>query len=115
MPDRYAGVDESTASRHEAWQVALDRIELDLIRAERALEAGTGLARLDEWEVPEYYGPIPASLRPRAEEILARQAHAVRRISERLGATAQHQAIVDNAARLTSRSPDQAVYVDVTA
>jgi hypothetical protein len=115
VPDAYPSLGESTASRHEAWQVALDRVELDLIRAERAVEAGTGLARLDEWRVPDYYGPIPVSLRPRAEEILARQRLALRRITEQLGVTAQHQAIVDSASRLSGRTSDLAVYVDVSA
>jgi len=115
VTDPYAGLADPTASRHEAWQVALDRIELDLIRAERALAAGTGLARLDEWQVPDYYGPIPVSMRPRAEEILARQQQALRRISEQLGVNAQHQAIVDSASRLSARTSDQAIYVDVSA
>ena len=103
------------ASRHEAWEVALDRVELDLIRAERAVESGTGLARIDDWQVPDYYGPIPVSLRPRAEEILARQQRALRRISEQLSSTAQTQALVDGVARLSPRGSDQPVYVDVNA
>ncbi len=115
MSDTYGAPEEPTASRHEAWEVALDRVELDLIRTEQAIEAGTGLARLDQWHVPDYYGPIPVSLRPRAEEILARQQRAVRRISEQLGATLQTQALVDDVARLSTRGSDQAVYVDVNA
>ena len=106
---------ESRAARHEAWEVALDRIELDLIRAERAVEAGVGLATFDQWHVPDYYGPIPVSLRPRAEDILARQRHAMRGIANLLGVTAQHQSLVDGVARVTTRTPDMAVYVDVSA
>jgi hypothetical protein len=115
VPDPYAALGESTAARHEAWEVALDRIELDLIRAERALEVGSGLARVDEWVVPDYYGPIPISLRPRATEILARQQQTVRRLSEQLGINSQHQAIVDGVTSLNGRSSDLAVYVDVSA
>jgi len=115
MADPYAGLGECTASRHEAWEVALDRVELDLIRAERAVAIGPGLARLDEWRVPDYYGPIPAALRPRAEEILARQQQTVRRISEQLGVNVQHQAIVDGVSALSGLSSDRAVYVDVNA
>ncbi|HCB04003.1 MAG TPA: hypothetical protein PLZ93_13670 [Nocardioides sp.] len=111
----YSAAADSAASRHEAWQVALDRIELDLIRAERALDTGTGLARLDEWEVPDYYGPIPVSLRPRAEEILARQRQTVRRLSEQLGVNAQHQAFVGGASTHSAPTADVAIYVDVNA
>ena len=62
--------DDARTCRQEAWQVALDRIELDVIRAERALETD-GVMRVDEWTVPDDYGPIPVSLRGRAEDILA--------------------------------------------
>jgi hypothetical protein len=115
VAEPFSGPTEATASRHEAWEVALDRIELDLIRAEQAMAHGTGLARLDEWRVPEYYGPIPVVLRPRAEEILERQRRMVRQISEQLNITVQHQSIVDGAARLSSQASDLAVYIDVNA
>ncbi len=94
---------ESMASRHEAWEVALDRIELDLIRAEQAMAKGAGLDRIDEWRVPDYYGPIPLSLRPRAEEILARQRQVVQQIADRLNVTVQHQSILDGVGQLTTR------------
>jgi hypothetical protein len=113
VPEPYAALAETT-SRYQAWEVALDRIELDLIRAERAVAAGTGVPRLDEWHVPDYYGPIPVALRPRAEEILARQRVSLRRIGEQLGVTAAHQALVESASRRASGS-DVAVYVDVSA
>ena len=115
MPDPFPALADATATRYEAWEVALDRVELDLIRAERALALGTGLSRVDEWQVPDYYGPIPVALRPRAEEILARQQRTARRLSEQLGVTAQHQAIVDSASMLSDRTSDRAVYVDVSA
>ena len=115
MTDPYAGLGETMASRHEAWEVALDRVELDLVRAERALEKGAGPVRLDEWRVPDYYGPIPVSLRPRAEQILERQRRAIRHIAEQLGVTAQHQALVDGVTSLSTRGSEQAVYVDVNA
>jgi hypothetical protein len=115
VSDPYSVLGDAATARHEAWEVALDRVELDLIRAERALALGTGLARVDEWEVPDYYGPIPVALRSRAEEILARQQRTARQLSDQLGVTAQHQAIVDSASMLSDRSSDRAVYVDVSA
>ena len=115
MPEPRATLVETVDPRHEAWEVALDRIELDLVRAERAIESGAGLARVDVWREPDYYGPIPVSLRSRAEEILARQQRTMRRLTELLGVTAQHQAIVEGAAALSTPNPDLAVYVDVSA
>jgi hypothetical protein len=111
----HVDVDDAMISRHEAWEVALDRIELDLIRAEQAMANGVGLDRIDEWREPDYYGPIPVSLRPRAEEILARQRRVVPQIAERLNVTAQHQSIVDGVVRLTPHTTDLAIYVDVSA
>src|SRR4051812_13809068 len=100
--------------RHEAWEVALDRIELDVIRVQKAVDSGHGGARVDDWHVPDDYGPIPSALRPRAEEILSRQAELLQRISEQLGVTLRHQAILDGVARVSSTS-ELAVYVDVDA
>lgn len=112
----YAALGATLACRHEAWEVALDRVELDLVRVERAITTGTGLTRIDEWQVPEYYGPIPSALRPRAEAILARQRLAMPRIAEQLGTTAQHQALVDGVTQLSTTHPsDLAIYVDVSA
>jgi hypothetical protein len=97
--------------RFKAWEVTLDRIELDVIRTEKALDEGLGLERpLDEWHVPDDYGPIPAALRPRAEEILARQQVAMRRIAEQLGVNAAHQVYV-GADRATPHATGP-VYVD---
>lgn len=113
--DAYGRSTDPQVTRHEAWEVVLDRIELDVIRGERALDSGLGPDRLDEWHVPDDYGPIPAALRTRAQEILARQQLLLARIAERLGVTAQHQAIVQNLGRISTRSCDQAIYVDVNA
>ena len=98
---------------HDAWQVTLDRIELDVIRAERALESGAQL-RTDEWDVPSDHGPVPASLRPRAEEILGRQHVVLKRLAEQLGQTYRHQAVVERVGR-TSPATHVPVYVDVSA
>lgn len=115
MTDPSAILGRIDTSRREAWEVTLDRIELDLVRAERALESDLGPGRIDEWQAPDYYGPIPVSLRPRAEDILARQQVAMRRIAEQLGVTSQHQAIVESVTPLLTRSHDRSVYVDVNA
>ena len=86
-----------------------------MIRVEKAVERGDGVTRVDEWRVPDDYGPIPIVLRPRAEEILRRQRELLERICERLGVTVQHQAILDGVARVSTRTSELAVYVDVDA
>lgn len=107
-----ADIDPSQA-RFEAWEVVLDRLELDVIRTERALASGAGLPRpLDSWHVPDDYGPVPAALRARAEEVLGRQRDAVRHLAEALDVTEAHQAYVAGATRRTGGGP---VYVDLNA
>ncbi|QIG42471.1 hypothetical protein G5V58_06525 [Nocardioides anomalus] len=85
-----------------------------MIRAERALTTGLGLAQApDEWRVPDDYGPIPVALRTRAQELLARQGEALQGMATQLGVNAQHQSLVRDVERVTTRSGDGPVYVDV--
>lgn len=98
---------------HDAWQVDLDRIELDVLRAERALATGAEL-RTDPWDVPTGHGPIPADLHERAASILDRQRAVMEQIAERLGATLRHQTVVDRAG-LGSDLDNLPVYLDVSA
>ncbi|MXG87942.1 hypothetical protein [Nocardioides flavescens] len=110
-----ADLDQRFADRHQAWETALDRIELDLIRAERSVDSPALLGELTTWHQPEDYGPIPSSLRPRAEDILARQQQVLRTLGERLGRTAQRQAVVDGVTAISAGAQPGAVYVDVSA
>jgi hypothetical protein len=106
---------DTTHFHFDSWQTVLDRIELDVIRAERALELDGDLTPVEEWHVPVTYGPLPPELRDRAEEILGRQRRVLSRLSEQLTATTRHRAIVDDVAQLSSRTSELAVYVDVSA
>lgn len=98
---------------HDAWQVTLDRIELDVIRAELALAHGTDL-RVDQWDVPGPQGPVPTALQARAHEILARQEAVLEQLADRLGDTSRQQAVVDRVDRASGRRHVPA-YVDVSA
>lgn len=101
-------------ARLEAWEVVLDRLELDVIRVEHAAGSGTGLSRpLYPWHVPDDYGPIPAVLRARAEAVLGRQRAAVRQLAKALETTQAHRAYVSGA----SESPRSSgpVYLDLNA
>lgn len=98
---------------HDAWQVDLDRIELDVLRAERALDNGSEL-RVDAWDVPGNHGLIPPDLRERAESILVRQQAVMERIAERLGVTLRHQGVLDRVG-LGSSLNNIPLYLDVSA
>lgn len=115
MTTTLSDLDQRHADRHQAWETALDRIELDLIRAERAVDSPTLLGEITTWHRPDDYGPIPASLRPRAEEIVARQRAVLRLLGERLGRTAQRQAVVDDVTSISAGAQPGAVYVDISA
>jgi hypothetical protein len=97
----------------DAWQVDLDRIELDVLRAERALQTGSDL-RTDHWDVPSNHGPLPAELRERAVGILDRQRQVMDRIAERLGVTLRHQTVLDRVG-LSSSLSNVPIYLDVSA
>jgi hypothetical protein len=105
----------SQEPRDEAWELELDRLELDVTRGQEVVDAGLGPDGLDEWHVPSGFGPIPAALQARARVILARQQQLLSLIADRLGVTAQHQAIVSNAGRVSARTSEQAIYLDVNA
>jgi hypothetical protein len=102
-----------TDPRHDAWQVDLDRIELDVLRAERALDTGAEL-RTDTWDLPSNHGPIPGDLRERAQGILDRQRAVMARIAEQLGINLRHQTVIEKAG-LTSSLSNVPVYLDVSA
>jgi len=101
---------------HAAWQVTLDRIELDVIRAERGLAQGLGqgpVRTVDQWDKPADHGPVPDELRDRAEEILARQRECMASMTALLGVNAKHQAMTDVLGQVSTRRHGLAVYVDV--
>jgi hypothetical protein len=98
----------------EAWQVTLDRLELDVMRAERAF-ASEGILRTDPWDLPSHQGPIPDDLRDRAGDIRARQDALLEQIAAKLGYTQRQQAVTDCLSRTSTRTPNASVYVDVSA
>ncbi|HEU5038073.1 MAG TPA: hypothetical protein VFT70_13785 [Nocardioides sp.] len=102
-----------TDRRHLRWETALDRLELDVILAERKLDDPTA-PDLEAWDEPDLVGPLPADLVDRARAILARQ----RVVRDRLTATAQglrrHQDFATRVDRATARS-GRPVYVDLEA
>lgn len=99
--------------RHLHWETALDRLELDVLLAERKL-ADPDAPELEAWDEPDLVGPMPADLVDRALAILARQ----RVVRDRLAVTMQglrrHHEFATRVDRATART-GRPVYVDVDA
>jgi len=95
------------------WTEALDALELDVERAEAMLteeHRNADEPAADPWRPPAHIGPLPLDLRPRADEILARQIAAAEAIASRLASNRQQSAVV---ARMeTGESVKRPVYLD---
>lgn len=81
-----------------AWTAALDRLEEDVTAAESLLAQEHRLRELpvpDPWRPPTGLGPLPLDLRPRADDVLARQLAVARRLAASLTGTARQAAVLD--------------------
>lgn len=95
-----------------AWEIVLDRIELDVMRGERNLARGLEF-RTDPWDVPDDdLGPLPVSLVERAAGIHRRQHDLIEKMNETLHYTWRQQAVAEAATR--DQATSYPVYVDVT-
>lgn len=100
-----------------AWSSALDALELDVEQVERDLVHAhlvdaEALSEPRAWQPPAGLGPLPASLRDRAQAVLERQLDAARRTAEALVASRRH-ARASQAMR--PRQLDVPVYLDTDA
>ncbi|MCL8027708.1 hypothetical protein [Nocardioides bruguierae] len=93
-----------------AWQVTLDRLELDVLRVESAVARGR-MPELEPWRPEPHLGALPEPLRPRAEQLLHRQAQASARLTDRLHQVHREHTLADTVSRLSGRGVDP-VYVD---
>ena len=95
-----------------AWEIVLDRIELDVMRGERNLARGLEF-RTDPWDLPDDdLGPLPVSLVERAAGIHRRQHDLIEKMNETLHYTWRQQAVAEAASRDQGTTP-YPVYVDV--
>lgn len=100
------------ARRHLLWETALDRLELDLMRAERLLSVPNGPAP-EPWHEPELGGPIPGDLVERALALRDRQEQLQAALREQVATTREQHAFTDRVDRATGRRP--ALQFDVQA
>jgi hypothetical protein len=98
---------------HLHWENALERLELDVLLAERGL-ADAEAPGLEPWDEPDLVGPMPADLVERARAILARQ----RAVREGMAVTVRglrrHHEFATRVDRATARV-GRPVYLDVDA
>ena len=104
---------ENQDRQHLIWETALDRLELDVLRAEQ-LTARQATFDLEPWDEPHLDGPIPDDLVERALALRARQQEVRTALVNALGALSRQHAFADRVDRATARAA-QAVYVDVSA
>ncbi|GAB2873644.1 hypothetical protein [Nocardioides pacificus] len=105
--------------RHLVWETALDRLELDVMRAERLLDEDATVAPPASWDEPELDGPIPDDLVERALALLERQRRVQDTLQQRLDASRQQHAFADRVDRATGRASVRgvgpALYLDIQA
>jgi hypothetical protein len=95
------------------WESELDRLELDVLRAERLLK-GLNALPAEPWDPPHAPGQLPADLIPRAQHLLDRQVRARADLQRALASAQKQMAYGD---RVTGATATQAepVYLDVEA
>ena len=101
---------------HLHWETALDRLELDVMLAERTLADPSRDRQIDEpWDEPTLAGPIPADLVERALEIRERQLQVEAELARAVGAARCQHRFADRVDRATGRGAGRSVYLDVEA
>lgn len=97
---------------HEEWATALDRLELELHRAEQLLRANAPTPTV-AWEPPVMRAPLPTDLMPRARLILERQLALANDVALAVARTRRELALTAKVAE--TAPPEIPVYLDVTA
>jgi hypothetical protein len=106
--------DVTAEDRHHLhWATALDRLELEVVLAERML-VDPSRPQPDAWHEPLLEGVIPVDLRERAIALQERQLHLQAELAALLAAVARQHEFANRVDRATRR-PDRPVYLDVTA
>lgn len=97
-----------------AWEAALDGLEADVAEIEELLRADQFVRDtppVDPWTPPEGLGALPPDLRPRGEEILARQIAAANGIARAIVLN-RRQAALTNRIELFDSGAARPAYLD---
>ncbi len=98
----------------QAWSAALSDLELAADEAERLLSLAhlpstTEVAQVSTWRPPHGLGPMPLSLRERAQALVDRQIDLARRTAEAARMSRRQARVADV---LATRPPARPVYLD---
>ncbi len=104
---------ENREREHLIWETALDRLELDVMRAEQ-MASHPASCEVEPWDEPHLDGPLPHDLVERALALRARQQQAQAALASKLAALSRQHAFADRVDRATALTA-QPVYVDVSA
>ena len=103
------------AARHdvplEDWETVLDRLEVEVLWAERLLRAAKPLDP-SGWTPPRAIGPMPEQLVERAREIHARQLETMSKLVEAMRRSTQQRVYVSTALEV---APDRPRFVDIAS
>ena len=97
-----------------AWEIALDRLEVDLVLAERLLHTLQSPADLSAWEQPPLASPLPDQLVPRAQRLALRQQHLLESLSVAMDQSRRQRDLANRVGQATT-GPVRPVYIDATA
>jgi hypothetical protein len=111
--DRENSDRENRDRQHLIWETALDRLELDVMRAEQ-MASHPASHDVEPWDEPHLDGPVPNDLVERALELRARQQQAQAALASALAALGRQHAFADRVDRATALAA-RPVYVDVSA
>jgi hypothetical protein len=102
-------MDDRTRGLSLEWETELDRLDVEVLWAERLLSASRPLDRTG-WTPPTPSGPLPVHLLPRAVEIHKRQGVVLDKLLRSMRMTAQHRVYVEH---MTDQAESLPRYVDV--
>ena len=96
------------------WEAELDRLELDVLRAERRLQ-GLSTLSAEPWTPPSIPYSIPGDLVERAQALLDRQQQTTAELGRALASAQKQIAFGDRVTEFARQAGADPVYLDVDA
>jgi hypothetical protein len=107
-----------TADWHDAWVVALDALEADVVVVEAMIvddHRARELPPADPWAPPAGIGPLPLDLRPPADEIQARQVVAAQTVAVALASNRRQAEAASRIEAGSKSDPRRPSFIDCAA